>query len=448
MKQMRHCRHSSASAPCRGPSRRELLRVGFVGTVGLTLGDCLRLQADTATQPAGAASRGSAAESVILIFLEGGMSHLDSFDPKPNAPIEIRGEFGAINTKIDGLQICGLWPQVADVSDKMSFVRSMTHGEAAHERGSHNMLTGYRPSPAITYPSMGSVIAHEYGPRNDLPGYISIPNADGAFGFAGTGYLSSACGAFSVGGEPNDGNFVVRDLNLPPGVDETRMSRRKGLLAAVDQHFKKLESSDSLAAMDSFYQRAYSLISSKNAREAFNINAEPGEVREAYGRNEFGQRVLLARRLVEAGARFVTVFFGGWDMHIDVHGGMRSRVPMVDRGVAALVRDLAQRGLLDKTLVLLTTEFGRTSRLNKDRGRDHWPKVFSVAFSGGGLKAGRVIGSSNAYATEPKDDPVGPADMAATVFGQLGIDYTKKLMSPGDRPIDIVRDGKPIEGLA
>ncbi|MEP0844349.1 MAG: DUF1501 domain-containing protein, partial [Phycisphaerae bacterium] len=367
--------------------------------------------------------------------------------PKPNAPIEIRGEFGAINTRIDGMQVCGLWPQVAGVADKMSFVRSMTHGEAAHERGSHNMLTGYRPSPAITYPSMGSVVAHEYGPRNDLPAYIAVPNADGGSGFAGTGYLSSACGAFSVGGEPHQGNFVVRDLNLPEGVDETRMDRRKGLLAAVDEHFRKLESSDQLAAMDSFYQRAYSLISSKNAREAFNISAEPGPVRDAYGRHPFGQRVLLARRLVEAGARFVTVFFGGWDMHVDVHGGMRGLVPQVDQGLAALIRDLAQRGLLDKTLVLLTTEFGRTSRINKDRGRDHWPKVFNIAFAGGGLKPGRVIGSSNAYATEPRDNPVGPADMAATLFRQLGIDYTRKLMSPGDRPIDIVRDGKPIEGL-
>lgn len=443
----------SDPAHFRRPSRREILRVGAIGAAGLTLGDCLRLQAQTATQPAQTQpaqtqpAKGPPAESVILIFLEGGMSQLDSFDPKPNAPIEIRGEFGAINTKLDGLQLCGLWPQVAAVSDQLAFVRSMTHGEAAHERGSHNMLTGYRPSPAITYPSMGSVIAHEYGPRNNLPAYVAVPNADGAFGFAGTGYLSSAYGAFSVGGEPNDGNFVVRDLNLPPGVDDTRMDSRKGLLAAVDAHFRKIESSDQIDAMDSFYQRAYSLISSKSAREAFNVNAEPGPVRDAYGRNPFGGRVLLARRLVEAGARFVTVFFGGWDMHNDIHPAMRGLAPLVDQGLAALVRDLAQKGLLNRTLVMLTTEFGRTSRVNKDRGRDHWPKVFSVAFAGGGVKGGRVIGSSNAYSTEPKDNPVGPADMAATIYQQLGIDYTRKLMSPGDRPIDIVREGKPIEGL-
>jgi hypothetical protein len=436
---------------CR-PTRREILRVGAVGSLGLTLGDCLRLQAQSPTtrpadtQPAGAKT--PPAESVILIFLEGGMSQLDSFDPKPNAPIEIRGEFGAIDTKADGVQISGLWRQTAGVADKIAFIRSMTHGEAAHERGCHNMLTGYRPSPAITYPSMGAVIAHEYGPRRDLPAYIAVPNADGGSGFAGTGYLSSACGAFSVGGEPNDGNFVVRDLNLPPGVDETRMERRKGLLAAVDEHFRKLESSDQIVAMDSFYGRAYSLISSKSAREAFDINAEPKAVREAYGRNAFGQRVLLARRLVAAGARFVTVFFGGWDMHVDVHGGMRGIAPLVDQGLAALIRDLDQHGLLGKTLLMLTTEFGRTSRINKDRGRDHWPKVFSVAFAGGGIKGGQAIGTSNAYATEPQDNPVSPADMSASVFHQLGIDYTKKLLSPGDRPINLVRDGQPITKLA
>ncbi len=425
-------------------SRRELLRVGFVGTVGLTLGDFFRLQSASAqtTRPSG-----PAAESVILIFLEGGMSHLDSFDPKPNAPIEIRGEFGPVNTKIDGMQFCGLWQQTATVADKIAIVRSMTHGEAAHERGSHNMLTGYKPSPAVTYPSMGSVVAHEFGPRNNLPAYIGVPNADGGFGFAGTGYLSSAYGAFSVGGDPNNDAFVVRDLNLPPGVDETRMNRRKGLLAAVDEHFRKAEKSDQLDAMDSFYQRAYSLISSKEAREAFNIKAEPAEIRNAYGRNEFGQRALIARRLVEAGARFVTIFYGGWDMHVDVHGGMRSRVPPLDQGLAMLIRDLDKRGLLGKTLVVLSTEFGRTSRINKDRGRDHWPKVFNIAFAGGGTRGGQVIGSSNAEATEPKDQPVNPGDMAATIFSKLGIDPRKKLISPGDRPLDIVREGDPIKQL-
>jgi uncharacterized protein (DUF1501 family) len=208
-----------------------------------------------------------------------------------------------------------------------------------------------------------------------------------------------------------------------------------------------MEKSDQLDAMDSFYQRAYSLISSPQAREAFNIKAEPPAIRDAYGRNPFGQRLLMARRLVQAGARFVTVFYGSFDFHQDVHGGMRGAVPPVDQGFAALIRDLESRGLLSKTMVMISTEFGRTSRVNKDRGRDHWPRVFSVAMAGGGLRGGQVIGSSDAYGTEPKDNPVNPPDISATIFTQLGIDPHKKLLSPGNRPIDLVREGTVIKGL-
>ncbi len=429
----------------RRPTRREFLRIGAVGTMGLTLGDWFTLR--RAVGADGPSVSGSPADAVILIFLEGGMSHLDSFDPKPTAPIEIRGELGVVNTNIDGMQLSGLWPQTASVADRIALIRSMTHGEAAHERGTHNMLTGYRPSPAITYPSMGSVVSHEFGPRNNLPAYVAVPNANAGSGYAGPGYLSAAYGPFSIGGEPSSGDFVVRDLSLPPGVDETRMDRRKGLLRAVDQHFRNLEKSDQLDAMDSFYERAYRLISSKEAREAFNVHAEPNEVRDAYGRTAVGQRLLMARRLVEAGARFVTVFYGGWDFHQDVHGGMRNMVPPLDQAFAQLIRDLDARRLLARTLVLLTTEFGRTSIINKDRGRDHWPKVFSIACAGGGLRGGRVVGSSNAEAREVRDDPVSPADVAATVFTQLGIDPSKKLLSPGDRPIDIVREGRPLRSL-
>lgn len=427
------------------PSRREFMRVGMIGAAGLSLGDWFALRRATASESD--LKNKPAAQAVILIFLEGGMSHLDSFDPKPNAPIEIRGELGVAGTKIDGMLLSGLWKQTASVADKIALIRSMTHGEAAHERGTHNMLTGYKPSPAIAYPSMGSVVSHELGSRRNLPAYVAVPNANSGSGFAGTGYLNSAYGPFSIGGDPNNKGFVVRDLNLPPGVDETRMDRRKGLLRTVDEHFRKIEKSDQLDAMDSFYEKAYLLISSKEAREAFNIQAEPKAVRDAYGRTGIGQRLLMARRLVEAGVRFVTVFYSGWDFHQDVHGGMRRMVPPLDRGYARLIRDLSDRGLLDQTLVLMTTEFGRTSTINKDRGRDHWPKVFSLACAGGGIRGGQVIGASNAEATEVKTDPVTPADMSATVFTQLGIDPTKKLMSPGDRPIDIVREGRLIRKL-
>ncbi len=422
-------------------NRREFMRVGSLSTLGLSLGQFFQMRNALGEE----AQAQPKAQAVILIFMGGGISHIDTFDPKPYAPIEYRGELGVVNTKVDGIQYSGLFQQTAQVADKIAVIRSMTHGEAAHERGWHNMLTGYRPSPAITYPSMGSVVSHEYGSRNNLPPYICIPGPDNEF--HGTGYLSSAYGAFSLGGEPQDDNFSVQDLSLPSGVDATRMDKRKGLLAAVDEHFKTTEKSDALTAMDSFYDRAYSLISSQQAREAFNIKAETPEIRNEYGRSYFGQRLLMARRLVEAGARFVTVIEGGWDYHVNIRDNMRSHVPSIDQGYAALIRDLDRRGLLASTLVLWTSEFGRTNRLNKDAGRDHWPKVFSIAMAGGGIKGGQVIGSSDPLGSEPTDRPVSPADVSSTIFTQLGIHPEKKLMSPGNRPIDIARDFNVIKEI-
>ena len=420
---------------CAGPkSRREFLKVGVLGGLGLTLGDYFRLQAAQADGVAG----GAAAESVIFIFMAGGMSHLDTFDPKPYAPIEYRGELGTVGTNT-GEVFGGLLKNVAQQADKITVIRSLTHGEAAHERGTHNMLTGYRPSPAIQYPSMGAVVAHEYGPRKDLPPYICIPSVSSPF--LGTGYLSSAYGAFSVGGEPGAKGFRVRDLNLPDGVSPERMERRKSLLAEVDHHFASLEASEVLDAMDSYYQRAYALISSQHAREAFDIAAEPDAIRDEYGRHNFGQRLLLSRRLVEAGARFVTVVDGGWDHHEKIRNSMRSKMPSVDQGLATLIRDLDRRGLLDKTLVVLTTEFGRTTRINSNGGRDHWPRAFSVMLAGGGVKRGLIHGKTDARGGEPEDKPVSPEDLATTIFTQLGIDPSHELISPGNRPIEIVRGG-------
>ncbi len=412
-------------------SRREFLRVGAIGGLGLTLGDYLRLAAAEEAAPT------ARAQSVIFIFLAGGMSHIDTFDPKPYAPIEYRGELGVVETRLPGVVFGGLLRQTAQVADRLAVIRSMTHGEAAHERGTHNMLTGYKPSPAIVYPSMGSVVAHELGPRQNLPAYVCIPSAGDTF--MGAGYLSAQYGPFSVGGDPAHRNFEVRDLNLPDGVDPERMERRRTLLAAVDEHFAALERSDALTAMDTFYQRAYDLISSEAAREAFRIQAEPEAIRDEYGRHAIGQRLLLARRLVEAGARFVTVVYGGWDNHQQIRQAMESQLPPLDQAFAALVRDLERRGLLEGTLLVLTTEFGRTTRLNKDAGRDHWPKVFSVVLAGGGVRGGQIVGNSTAYAQEPAERPVNPQDIAATLFTLLGISPSKRLISPGNRPIDIAR---------
>lgn len=424
---------------CRGNqlSRRSLLTVGAVG--GLTLADFFRIRAANADQKHYESKEGKA-KSVIFIFMPGGMAHQETFDPKPYAPIEYRGPMNSIPTNVEGVRLNEMFKNTAKITDKIAICRSMTHGEAAHERGTHNMFTGYRPSPALKYPSMGSVVSHEFGPKNNLPPYVCIPNQPNEF--AGTGYLSSSYAGFSLGSDPASGNFQVRDLKLPGGVDDSRFGKRRKMLDIVNTHFRETEKSDSLDAMDSFYQRAYSMISSQKAREAFDINKEDAKVRDAYGRNTAGARMLLARRLVEAGVRFVTLTYGGWDMHNSIDAGIKRQVPAFDQGFAMLIKDLSDRGLLDSTMVCIASEFGRTPKINANAGRDHWPKVFSVVMAGGGVKGGTVYGSSNATASEPEDNPLNVEDWATTIYHQMGIVADKELMAPGDRPIEIVDGGK------
>ncbi len=419
--------------------RRGFLAVGALTGMGLTLADYFQIQQARAEQKNYDFIEAKA-KSVIHIFLPGGIAHQETFDPKPYAPIEYRGEMGSIPTKIPGEVFSETLPQTAQIADKITVVRSMSHGEAAHERGTHNMFTGYRPSPALVFPSMGSVVSHEYGPRNNLPPYVCIPNQPNEF--AGTGYLSSSFGAFSLGADPAAAGFTVRDLNLPGGIDAGRFERRRTALEAVNNHFAKTEKSDTISAMNTFYDRAYSLISSQQAREAFNINAEPEAIRNEYGRNEAGQRMLMARRLVAAGVRFVTLTYGGWDMHVNLTAGMRGAMPAFDQAFAALIRDLDRTGLLNDTLVMVSSEFGRTPKINGTAGRDHWPKVFSVVLAGGGVKRGSIFGASNPVASEPEKDELGPADLATTIYHQLGIVADKELMAPGNRPIEIVDGGK------
>jgi Protein of unknown function (DUF1501) len=418
-------------------SRRGFLAVGSFG-FGLTLADFFRMRARADQKNFGPIP--AKADSVIHIFLPGGIAHQESFDPKPYAPLEYRGELGVVKTKLDGEVFSETLPKTAQIADKITVIRSFTHGEAAHERGTHNMFTGYRPSPALQFPSMGSVVSHEYGPRNNLPPYVCVPSMPNVY--AGTGYLSSSFSPFSLGSDPANAGFKVQDLDMPNGINESRFATRKNVLSAVNEHFARKEKSDGLAAMDSFYERAYSLIASPKAREAFNINAEPAPLRDAYGRNEAGQRMLMARRLVEAGVRFVALQYGGWDMHTGIAPGMKNSMPAFDQAYAMLITDLAQRGLLDRTLVMVSSEFGRSPKINKDAGRDHWPKVFSVVLAGGGVKKGYIHGASNSTASEPERDPIGPEDLATTVYHQLGIVADKELMAPGNRPIEIVDGGK------
>ena len=419
-------------------NRREFLYVGLVGALGLTLTDFFRLQAQEAAQQA-------KAKAVIHIYLPGGISAQESFDPKPLAPLEVRGPFNSIPTSLDGVVFNELLKNTAKIADKLTIIRSITHGEAAHERGTSEMFTGYKPSPAIQYPSMGSVVSHELGGSNDLPPYVCIPMQPNPW--AGSGYLSNAYGPFSLGGDPANTFFSVRDLSLSPEVDHQRFQERQNMLEAVDAHFKTLEKSDALDAMDAFYQHAYSLISSQNARESFNLKAEPDSIKEEYGRNEAGMRMLMARRLVQGGVKFVSMVYGGWDHHVNVKAGIEKNLPAFDKAYAALITDLDRRGMLDSTLVMVTTEFGRSPKINKDAGRDHWPRVFSVLLAGGGMKRGSVYGSSDATGSEPDENPLAVEDFAMTIYHQLGIDGARKLMSPGNRPIDIVRNGEVVQDL-
>lgn len=425
------------------PSRREFLNVGLLGGLGLTLPAFLRMQAEGAQKFY--KSTPGPAQSVIQIFLPGGLAQHESFDPKPFAAPEYRGPFGSIKTRLTGVRFGEKIPHLAKIADKITVINSMSHGEAAHERGTHNMFTGYRPSPAVDYPSLGSVVSHEFGARNNLPPYVCVPNVPNSF--ANSGYLSSAHGPFALGSDPADKNFRVRDLNLPNNVDQQRFEQRKSMLATVDHHFRTLENADALESMDAFYQHAYKLISSQQAREAFDLEKEPVKLRDSYGRHQAGQRMILARRLVEAGVRFVSLTCGSWDHHDNLKQGIESNLPPVDQAIAALITDLEQRGLLDSTLVIVSTEFGRTPKTNKTGGRDHWPRVFSTMLAGGGVQKGLIYGKSDALGGEPEEDKVSVEDFAKTIYHQLGINADKELMAPGNRPIEIIDGGRVLKEI-
>ena len=419
-------------------SRRNLLTIGAVGGLGLTLTDFFRIKTAQAER-VNFESREGTAKSVIYIFLPGGMAQQESFDPKPHSPLEYRGSNESISTSLTGERVGQWFPQTAKILNKLTVIRSMTHGEAAHERGVHNMHTGYRPSPALQYPNIGSVVSHELGPRNDLPPYVLVPGQTNPY--QGTGYLSSSFAGFSLGADPAAKGFKVRDLELPSGVTMERFNKRRQLLDVVNNHFREQEKSDAIDSLDTFYQRAYSMISSEKARLAFDLSKEPKKIRNTYGQNQAGQRMLLARRLVEAGVRFVTLTYGGWDHHNNIDQNIKKLAPQLDQGYAALINDLDQRGLLDSTLVCLCSEFGRSPKINQTAGRDHWPKVFSSVLAGGGTQRGLIFGKSNATASEPEEYPVSIADWAKTIYHCIGINAEKELMSPGDRPIEIVDGG-------
>ena len=435
---------------CDGISRRRMLHVGATRLLGgLTLPALLQLQAQAAT---GAPVK---AKSCIFFMLEGGPSHIDMWDLKPDAPSEIRGPFNPISTNVTGTQISELLPHCAKVVDKFTILRSHSHNDNAHQTGRHWLLTGYPPSFADgqakgipfneLYPSIGSIISRELGPRGDVPPYVEIPNA---LGPGGPGFYGAKYAPFTIDNDPVQPDFKVRDLNLPGSISSDRFDHRQQLLAATEQLGASRAATGRAVMLKSYYEQAMTLVTSHEARKAFDISAEPAEVRERYGYSSIGQCSLLARRLVGAGCRFVGIEHGSWDTHFDnFTSHSKALVPPTDRAFSALVSDLDERGLLDETLVIMMGEMGRTPRINKDAGRDHWSQCQTVILAGGGIKRGVVIGASDSTASFPTTHPYGIQDLLRTVFSLMGVDADKVYHTPLGRPVPIVNGGKRIDEL-
>jgi hypothetical protein len=451
---------------CPGPryltsfGRRSFIQVGMLGGLGLSLPELFRFAAQASeVRPAtgGVNRKEGRAKSVIQIILPGGLAAQESWDPKPEAPIEYRGPLGVVKTRIPGVVFSENLSHSAQIADKITVIRSVTGRIPDHAQATYQMFTGYLPTPAIQHPSLGAVVSHEFGSRNNLPAYVGLPNVPAQ---GGTGYLSSKFGAFELGADPGQKNFQVRDISLAKGITDDRFERRRTAREALEDHFRQVESNPAeLDAMGEFYQQAYKLISSPEARRAFSLDGEPESMTKLYGEYKnprggqiigVGRQLMLARRLVEAGVRLVTVMYGGtegWDNHQRIKDAVSNGMPAFDHAFAGLIADLDQRGLLDSTLVMVTSEFGRTPKINETAGRDHWARVYSQVLAGAGITRGQIYGASNATAAEPDQNPVSVENLLATVYHQLGINSEDRLLAPGGRPIDIVRDGKVVDGL-
>jgi hypothetical protein len=426
---------------CSGVSRRDVLRVGALAPLALSLSNLLRLEAAQ-----GAETPRARAKSIVLIYLGGGLSHHDSFDLKPDAPEEIRGKYKAIASCVPGLQVGELLPKMATVMDKLCLVRSGAHNNDHHETATNWVLSGRFGSAFGDWPSIGSVVAHEAGFSGSLPPYVAIPrNPSFTWELGKSAFLGGRYESFKAG-DPNAAGFKVRDLTL---LDSLRDSaeRRRSLLAAVDNLAAKIDGNDQLATYDEFQQTAAEMLLSPEAQAAFDIEQEQSELRDRYGRHTFGQSCLLARRLVEGGVRFVTVNYGGWDHHAKIWEGLDKKLPELDQGLSSFLTDMDDRGLLDETLVAVFGEFGRTPKINKDVGRDHWGPAGSLLFAGAGVARGKVVGATDAHGAAVIDSPVRPADVAHTLYAALGIDPRKHLTTPDGRPVAILDEGRNIDAL-
>jgi hypothetical protein len=384
---------------------------------------------------------------VILIYLGGGLSHHDSFDMKPEAVEQIRGKYKSIATTVPGLEICELLPKTAQVMNKLTLVRSGTHENDHHETATNWVLSGRFGTPFGDHPAIGAIVAHETGFSGSVPPYVAVPkNPSFTWELGKSVWLGGRCESFKAG-NPNDANYRVRDLSAPAGITQQSLERRKSLLAAIDQLADRVKGSDQIATYDEFSRKAAEMVLSPQAQAAFAIEREEAKTRDDYGRSEFGQSVLLARRLVENGVRFVTVNYGGWDHHGEIFKGLDRKLPEFDQGYSSLILDLDQRGLLDDTLVLAMGEFGRTPKVNDKAGRDHWGRAGSMLWAGAGVARGQVLGATDKNGAFVTDRPVRPADVAWTVYEALGIDPAKELLTPEGRPVSILAEGATITEL-
>ena len=415
--------------------RREFIRIGSLGPLGIGLGDYLSLRAQSPTQ---------SDKSCIMIVLDGGMSHLDTFDMKPDAPSDVRSTFNSMATKVPGISICEHLPRTAQQMDKFAILRSVWGRTAIHFNGVYFLMTGYLPIQSMEFPSMGAVVAKELGLRKGMPPYVLNAMLDHAMG---PGFLGSAYAPFWVRSDPNSPDFRVEDLELPVDVDWKTVSDRRALVKQMDAAFRVRDTKGITESRDSFYVEAERIMRSPPVKKAFDIWAEPEPLRDRYGRTPIGQGCLLARRLVESGVRFVTVNAARaiWDTHGDNFNRLQKvLLPEFDMAYATLLEDLSDRGLLSSTIVVVSGEFGRTPKINANAGRDHWPRVFSVLLAGAGVKGGQVYGSSDATGSEPKDNPTSMEDLIATVYDRLGMDPRKEYRAPSGRPIRLSNNGTPI----
>ena len=438
---------------CDGIRRRDMLSIGSMGLFGSMINLPRVMEAQ-----ARAAAEGKPAKdiSMILVFLHGGLSTIDTWDMKPDAPAEFRGEFDPKSTSVPGIQLCEHLPSLAQQHDKFSVVRSFGHSNSDHGPADHYLLTGYHPvagfnaglNPNNQKPCMGSIVARELGPRGSVPPYVSIPKVHNS---AGSSYLGAAYSPFGVLADPSAPDFAVPDLAPPVTVDGKQLNNRRALLSKLNRFEKAAEvtANQSDKALNTFQRNAFEVMTSDATKAAFDISQEPEKLRDEYGRHTLGQSCLMARRLVEAGVRFVFVDHNNWDTHYNnFHVLKNDLLPHLDSGMSTLLRDLDDRGMLDTTLVLVTGEFGRTPRINGSAGRDHWGPSSAIAMAGGGVHGGRIIGASNERAERPATTPYGPADLVATVYHAMGIDPATEYETPEGRPVPVVPgEGRVIDGL-